>query len=68
MMKEVTKNGITLVFYQKQNDEKYSFLIKDDEELTNRLLKSVKKQRIDEDEIGYAIKGIFAKIENNFIG
>ena len=66
-MKEVTKNGITLVFYQKQNDKKYSFLIKDDEELTSRLLGSVKKKRIDENEFVRARSAIFEKIENNFV-
>ena len=67
MMKEFTKNGITLVFYQKQNDKKYSFLIKDDEELTSRLLGSVKKKRIDENEFVRARNAIFEKIENNFV-
>ena len=66
-MTEFTKNGITLVFYQKPGDQKFSFLIKDNEELTERLLLSVSTKRIREDKIKYAVKGIFEKIENNLL-
>ena len=61
-MKEFTQNGITLVFYQKPNDEKFSFLIKDNEELTEKLLASVKTKRVKETNIKYAVNGIFNKI------
>jgi|SRR5690606_20157281 len=66
-MKEFNKNGITLVFYQKQGDEKFSFLIKDNEELTERLLNSVSTKRVKEKDIKYAVKGIFEKIEQNLL-
>jgi hypothetical protein len=63
-MKEFTQNGITLVFYQKPNDEKFSFLIKDNEELTEKLLASVKIKRVKEMDIKYAANGIFEKIKH----
>ena len=66
-MKEFNQNGITLVFYQKPQDEKFSFLVKDNEELTNQLLNSVSTKRVKEKEIKYAVKGIFEKIENNLL-
>ncbi len=66
-MKEFNQNGITLVFYQKPNDEKFSFLIKDNEELTDQLLNSVSTKRVKEKDIKYAVKGIFEKIEKNLL-
>lgn len=66
-MKEFTQNGITLVFYQKPGDEKFSFLIKDNEELTEQLLNSVSTKRVKEKNIKYAVKGIFDKIEKNLL-
>lgn len=62
-MKEFNQNGITLVFYQKPTDEKFSFLVKDNEELTYQLLNSVSTKRVREKDIKYAVKGIFEKIE-----
>lgn len=35
-MKQFTQNGITLVFYKKENDDKYSFAVKGDDELTEQ--------------------------------
>ena len=66
-MKEFTQNGLTLVFYQKPNDEKFSFLIKDNEELTTQLLLNVSNHRVKEKNIKYAVKGIFEKIEQNLL-
>jgi dsRNA-specific ribonuclease len=66
-MKEFNQNGITLVFYQKPEDEKFSFLIKDNEELTEQLLNSVSTKRVKEKDIKYAVKGIFKKIEQNLL-
>ena len=66
-MKEFTQNGITLVFYQKPNDEKFSFLIKDNEELTTQLLLNVSNHRVKEKDIFFAKKGIFEKIEQNLL-
>lgn len=66
-MKEFNQNGITLVFYQKPEDEKFSFLVKDNEELTKQLLNSVSRKRVKEKNIKYAVKGIFEKIENNLL-
>lgn len=62
---EYTQNGITLVFYNKPNDRKFSFLVKDNEELTNKILKNSRKKRIEDYEIKFAVKDIFSKIENN---
>ena len=56
-------NGITIEFYQKPNDEKFSFRIKDDEKLTELLLNSVKTKRVKYEDLDYAIKGIFNKIK-----
>jgi dsRNA-specific ribonuclease len=66
-MKEFTQNGITLVFYQKPEDEKFSFLIKDNEEMTELLLSNVSQKRIKEKDIYFAKKGIFEKIENKLL-
>lgn len=66
-MKEFNQNGITLVFYQKPEDEKFSFFVKDNEELTEQLLNSVSNKRVKEKDIKYAVKGIFEKIEQNLL-
>ena len=66
-MKEFNQNGIALVFYQKPSDEKFSFLIKNNEELTEQLLNSVSTKRVKEKDIKYAVKGIFEKIEQNLL-
>lgn len=66
-MKEFNQNGITLVFYQKPEDEKFSFLVKDNEELTKQLLNSVSTKRVKEKNIKYAVRGIFEKIENKLL-
>ena len=66
-MKQFTQNGVTLVFYKKENDEKYSFAIKGDDELTERLLESVLTKRVREKDLHFAQKGIFEKIEQNLI-
>lgn len=66
-MKEFNQNGITLVFYKKPSDEKFSFLVKDNEELTEKLLNAVSTKRVKEKDIKYAVKGIFEKIEQNLL-
>lgn len=66
-MKEFSRNNLTIVFYQKENDQKFSFLIKNEEELTDRLLATVKTKRVREDKIKYAVNGIFDLIENNLL-
>jgi dsRNA-specific ribonuclease len=66
-MKEFNQNGITLVFYQNPEDEKFSFLVKDNEELTEQLLNSVSTKRVKQKDIKYAVKGIFEKIEQNLL-
>lgn len=66
-MKEFNQNGITLVFYQKPEDKKFSFLIKDNEEFTTQLLLNVSTHRVKEKDIKYAVKGIFEKIEQNLL-
>ena len=66
-MKKFSQNGKTIVFYQKENDEKFSFYIENEPELTERLLANVSNKRIKEKDIKYAIKGIFEKIENNLL-
>ena len=66
-MKEFSRNNLTIVFYKKENDQKFSFLIKDEEELTGRLLATVKTKRVNESKIKYAINGIFDLIENNLL-
>lgn len=63
-MKEYTQGEDIIVFYKKEGDEKYSFKIKNNKELTRRLLLSVKKLRVRRDKLEYAAKGIFEKIGN----
>ena len=62
-MKEFTKNGKTLVFYKKENDEKFSFLIKNEPELTALLLENVNSKRVAEKSIRFAVDGIWQKLE-----
>ena len=66
-MKKFSQNGKTIVFYQKENDEKFSFLIENQTELTERLLATVKTKRVSEDKIKYAVNGIFDLIENDLL-
>ncbi len=65
MEKEFTENDITLIFYQKPNDQKYSFLIKDDESLTEKILSLVSNKRVTENGIVYCKRSIFDLIKNN---
>lgn len=66
-------NSRTLVFYNKFHiitevfDSKFSFFIKNQPELTEQLLTTVKTKRIKETCIEYAVNGIFNLIENNLL-
>lgn len=62
-MKRFEQDNKVLVFYKKENDSKYSFLIENDKELTEWLLSNTKTHRIREDKIKYAVKGIFEKLK-----
>lgn len=62
---EFTEKGVTLVFYQKPYDEKYSFLVKDNPALTESILKLVNKKRMKKEDISYAKKAIFDIISSN---
>jgi dsRNA-specific ribonuclease len=66
-MKKFSQNGKTIVFYQKEGDEKFSFLIEKEPELTEQLLANVSNKRVKEKDIRFAVKGIFDKIENNLL-
>lgn len=66
-MKKFSQNGKTIVFYQKEGDEKFSFLIENEPELTEQLLANVSNKRVKEKDIRFAVKGIFEKIENNLL-
>jgi len=61
---EYSRNGETLIFYKEENDNKFSFLIKDNPELTAKLLLNVSQKRIKEEKIKYAVNGIFEKLKN----
>ena len=63
-MKEFTRNNYTLIFFQKENDKKYSFYIKNEKELTEKLFISVKTKRVSENKIKYAVNGIFEILNN----
>ena len=63
-MKKFSKNGFTVVFYQKENDKKFSFLVENEPELTEKLIASVKTKRVAEKSIFYAKEGIFEKLSN----
>ena len=62
-IKRKLSNGMTIVFFQNENDEKYSFLIENESELTEKLLSSVKTKRVKEKDIYYAVTGIADKIK-----
>lgn len=66
-MKRFSRNNLTLVFFQKENDQKFSFYIENETELTERLLATVKTKRVSENKIKYAVNGIFDLIDNNFL-
>jgi len=66
-MKKFTRDSLTIVFYQKENDQKFSFLIENETELTELLLATVKTKRVKEDKIKYAINGILDLIDNNLL-
>ena len=66
-MKRFSRNNLTLVFFQKEDDKKFSFYIENEPELTERLLSTVKTKRVREDKIKYAVNGIFDLIENNLL-
>ena len=66
-MKKFSQNGKTIVFYQKDGDEKFSFLIENEPALTEQLLANVSNKRVREKDIRFAVKGIFEKIENNLL-
>ena len=66
-MKEFTRNGITLCFYQAPEDEKYQFIVKGNKPLTQLLLANITQKRISLKDIHYAAQGIFAKIEQNLL-
>jgi len=65
MTKEFTQNGITLVFFKKENDNKYSFAIKGDDELTEKILEQTSTHRVKEGDIFFVRKAIFEKLKNN---
>jgi len=65
MTKEFTQNGITLVFFKKENDSKFSFAIKGDDELTEKILEQTSTHRVKEGDIFFAKKAIFEKLKNN---
>ena len=62
-MLSVCKGDITIVFYQKEGDEKYSFFIKDNLELTQKVLASVKTKRVKAGEFRYVVEAILKLIE-----
>lgn len=66
-MKKFSRNNLTLVFFQKENDQKFSFYIENENELTEQLLATVKTKRVREDKIKYAVNGILDLIENNLL-
>lgn len=66
-MKRFTQGNTTLVFYKKDGDKKFSFYIESEEELTKRLLSTVKTKRVKESNIRFAVSGIFNLIENNLL-
>ena len=68
--KSYTKKGLHLIFYKEnEKDSKCSFLIEDEEDLTNKLLLSLrqKSRRVNDNEksMFYASESIFDKIFSN---
>jgi dsRNA-specific ribonuclease len=66
-MKKFSRNNLTIVFFQKEDDQKFSFYIEDEPVLTEQLLATVSNKRIREDKIKYAVNGIFDLIKNNLL-
>ena len=62
-MKRFEKNGKTLVFYKKENDDKFSFLIENEPELTELLIANVNSKRVAEKSIRFAVDGIWQKLQ-----
>ena len=67
-MKRFIRNNLTLVFFQKENDKKFSFFIVLEPELTEQLLATVKTKRVSEDKIKYAVNGIFDLLDRKYTG
>ena len=66
-MKRFSRNNFTIVFYKKENDQKFSFYLENEPKLTEQLLATVKTKRVKEDKIKYAVNGIFDLIENDLL-
>lgn len=64
MQTTFTKNGITLEFYRLKNDEKYSFRVKDNQELTEVILANLFTKKVSERNIEFTQAEIFDKIES----
>lgn len=59
------KTGYTITFYRKENDTKLSFLIKNEPELTEKVLNSVNTKRVKQKNIKYVLPAIDELINNN---
>ena len=56
---------LVIVFYKKEGDEKYSFFIRDNLELTQRILASVEKKKVKAGEFHFTVKAILKLIEKD---
>lgn len=63
IQRKFTENGKTIVFYKENNEKKYSFLIENEPELTEFLLRNCKTKKVEGRRIGYAVLAIFSKLE-----
>jgi hypothetical protein len=67
-MKKFSRNNLTLVFFQRDGDKKYSFYIENEYELTEQLLSTVTNKRVKKSNIKYAVEGIFDLLNKEHTG
>lgn len=63
---EVGKDGVILHFTREENG-KYSFVVREDKVLTNLLIADCKKKKVRQDAMFYAIRGLFEKLDRIII-
>lgn len=64
-MLSVCKGDITIVFYQTEEGGKYSFFIKDNLELTQKVLASVEKKKVKAGEFYFTVEAILKLVKSN---
>ena len=65
MKYKLRNSGYTVVFYRKEGDKKLSFFIKNEPELTEKVLSSVKTKRVKQEAMKFILPALDDLIINN---